>query len=129
MRKKISTKGLVLHNRAMRKYTPGFRAFYQMTVSNAAQRGIEMKLSVAQIFKLAKAPCNYCGIPPQPRTFGSMAYIEAVSGLDRIDSKKGYTPKNTVPACKICNRVKLTATPAEYLEHAKRVVRHNKAGV
>lgn len=37
------------------------------------------------------------------------------SGLDRVDSKRGYTLNNVVPACIICNRAKTDLTREEWV--------------
>tara|TARA_R110000822_G_scaffold63045_1_gene155137 strand:+ start:76 stop:567 length:492 start_codon:yes stop_codon:yes gene_type:complete len=48
-------------------------------------------------------PCHYCGCE-----------IE-VTGLDRKDNDKGYTPDNVVPCCRGCNRKKQTKPYEQYL--------------
>ena len=48
-------------------------------------------------------PCHYCGCE-----------IE-VTGLDRKDSDKGYTPDNVVPSCWDCNSKKKTKPYEQYL--------------
>ncbi len=48
------------------------------------------------------------------------------SGLDRIDSLKGYTLDNIVSCCKICNIAKHNMTQNEFLLWIKSVVKHLK---
>ena len=58
--------------------------------------------------KLWGEPCHYCGVD-----------IE-VTGLDRKDSNKGYTPDNVVPCCYDCNRKKSTKPYEQFLEEIKK---------
>lgn len=52
-----------------------------------------------ELFKfLIRSNCHYCG------TSGSNKY--GYNGIDRIDSKGGYTEDNVVPCCKHCNMAK-----------------------
>lgn len=37
------------------------------------------------------------------------------SGIDRIDSKGGYTANNVRPCCRTCNTLKNDATEAEFV--------------
>jgi hypothetical protein len=63
--------------------------------------------------------CFYCGknggslSKGLGKTSGDFPY----TGLDRIDSSKGYSPENTQPCCKICNTMKNTLTHEEFLSH------------
>jgi hypothetical protein len=60
-------------------------------------RGFELKINLKQYSKLvASGTCRYCG-KPLPETGG---------GLDRKNSDLGYTIKNCVPCCTICNRMR-----------------------
>ena len=43
--------------------------------------------------ELLNSPCAYCG-------------CDNCNGIDRVDSKLGYTIGNTVPCCAICNKMK-----------------------
>jgi len=58
--------------------------------------------------KLWGEPCHYCGVD-----------IE-VTGLDRKDSSKGYTPDNVVPCCWDCNRIKKDKPYEQFLEEIKK---------
>lgn len=52
-------------------------------------------------------PCHYCGCE-----------IE-VTGLDRKDSDKGYTPDNVVPCCADCNVKKSTKPYEQFIQEQK----------
>jgi len=57
------------------------------------QRGYEVDLSEDDIVEMVQEDCYYCGLTG--------------SGIDRVDSAKGYTKDNTVPCCRSCNTMKL----------------------
>ena len=76
---------------------------------NAKQRGLDFSLSF-ELYegKLWGEPCHYCGVD-----------IE-VTGLDRKDSSKGYTPGNVVPCCFTCNAKKQGKPYEQFLEEIKK---------
>lgn len=55
---------------------------------------------------LISSPCAYCGGIP-----------EEFNGLDRINSKKGYTVENVVPCCQRCNRAKNDMSIDKFINH------------
>ena len=61
-------------------------------------RGIEFNLNFSDYNNLIKLPCYYCNNLFHKNIVGS--------GLDRIDSSKGYERENVVSCCKICNMLK-----------------------
>jgi 5-methylcytosine-specific restriction endonuclease McrA len=64
--------------------------------ARAKYRGLEWAILKADYFQLIARPCHYCRGP-----LGSGGV-----GLDRVDSKQGYTLANAVPACRTCNVIK-----------------------
>lgn len=77
--------------------------------SRAKTRGLDFSLSL-ELYegKLWGEPCHYCGVD-----------IE-VTGLDRKDTSKGYTPDNVVPCCWDCNRIKKDKPYEQFLEEIKK---------
>ena len=74
---------------------------YSQYERGAKRRGLEWSLSVDSFMKMNTQPCHYCG--------GTNEYSRSMytgNGIDRKDNSKGYTDKNTVPCCTICNRAK-----------------------
>ena len=76
--------------------------------STAKERNINFSLP----FKLYESqlwgkPCHYCGCE-----------IE-VTGLDRKNSDKGYTPDNVVPCCGDCNNKKSTKPYEQFIVEVK----------
>lgn len=85
--------------------------------TTAAWRGIDMKLTKEQYKSLTKAgKCYYC----------KDTLPEASYGLDRKNPKIGYTVRNSVPCCTICNRMKTVLNYSEFINHLKRILRVHK---
>lgn len=79
--------------------------------SAAKIRKLEFKLSFREFRKYWQKPCYYCGFK-----------IDTI-GLDRRDNLKGYTKKNVVPCCEICNRMKLACSEKFFIEQCKKIAR------
>lgn len=88
--------------------------------NGAKKRGFEWGLTYEQFVSVATKPCFYCGL--EPKKWDCMTnspslqkdspnvnpndYVIEFTGVDRMDSKKGYTEDNVVPCCVFCNRAK-----------------------
>lgn len=42
-------------------------------------------------------------------------------GVDRIDNAKGYSVNNCLPCCEVCNKMKLTMSLPEWLNHMEKI--------
>jgi hypothetical protein len=62
--------------------------------------------------KLAIQPCYYCGFYSNTR----------LNGIDRIDNNKGYIHENCITSCKMCNIIKNTQHPIEFLDKIDSIV-------
>jgi len=91
-----------------------------LNLKTACKR-IERDFSITKekAFVLHKSNCFYCGAPPSNTftytTNTSVSFI--YSGIDRINSDKGYTEDNVVACCKICNVMKNNLPLEEFLAH------------
>ena len=90
---------------------------------HAESRGIAWALSRAEVEGLIIKSCNYCGGQPGnvKKTKSSIGAGMKYSGIDRVDSARGYTKDNVVPACKACNFAKSDMTLDEFVVWAKRL--------
>lgn len=90
---------------------------------NAHHRHINFELSFDEFIELIKRPCYYCGITysnisKKTNTIKHIHNIDLLyNGIDRLDSKQGYTNDNCVPACKQCNYAKSNYTITYFLNH------------
>lgn len=105
-----------------------FNELYQSYRNKGRSRNIVFGLSKDQFRVLTSANCAYCGAAPFQinKTGSGDAYV--YSGIDRIDSSKGYVWGNCNPCCKYCNVAKINLSLDEWLEHIKRIYHHMHLG-
>lgn len=103
-----------------------FNVVFKAYRKRATQKGFEFALSVDEFTKIIKSACAYCGdeltAERKPTNNGIFYY----TGIDRIDSNKGYTLENSISCCKICNRAKNSMPQEEFISWLKRVSKHWK---
>lgn len=90
-----------------KKGKAAFNHLYKNYEGAARRRGIEFNLTREQFKKITKQNCHYCGQKPKQileKSYYNGKYI--YNGLDRKNNNKGYTIKNSLPCCGICNRTK-----------------------
>ena len=92
---------------------------------NAHNREIKWSLTDERFKALIILPCHYCGIVSSMVAtakclFGDLAH----NGVDRVNNKLGYTVENSVPCCKLCQKMKGTMSHEEFVNHSKRVADH-----
>lgn len=83
--------------------------------ANAKRRNLDFSISFEFFEKTISSGCAYCG---------GMG-----GGVDRWDNSLGYTETNSVPCCMVCNRMKLTWNPLEFLVHCNKIVENHKHNV
>jgi len=89
-------------NYRRRNYAGDRYAFYRW---NAKRSGRDFGISLDEYKKLVVCGrCHYCG------------RNELRLGLDRVDSKHGYTIGNIVPCCRQCNIAKNDKSVDEFIE-------------
>ena len=77
---------------------------------SARKRGLVWELTDEDFERLTALDCFYCGQPPSAvqkpnrSTYEGGDFVH--NGLDRMDSKLGYTPENVLPCCTTCNYAK-----------------------
>lgn len=92
---------------------------------HARDRGLEFSLSFDEAVNLFNGDCAYCGAPPSNtktvkpsqrlRTkYNCTITTYYYSGIDRVDSSKGYTIDNCVSCCFLCNTSKSNHTLDEW---------------
>lgn len=77
---------------------------------SASARGHEWTLTDPQAIGLFSKPCYWCGDPGY--------------GIDRFDNSQGYTAENSVPCCKLCNRMKGAMSPEDFTAQTMKIARH-----
>lgn len=104
-----------------------FNDLYRNYKSGAKVRNIDFDLSKEEAKILFKQNCYYCGIEPSQiqklkNRNGDFIY----NGIDRIDSKFGYTTDNCVACCSKCNRAKLSMSRDDFYLWVKRTYEYLK---
>lgn len=104
------------YNEARRK-DPSAR-MRNCVINHATQKGISVcKDEIPAMTVKLSQPCNYCGHDD---------FSWTLNGLDRIDSRCGYTDANTVACCDVCNYMKLDYSLDAFLEKTTSIVLHNR---
>lgn len=78
-------------------------------INRSKQLNREFSLTYECAFALFKSPCWYCG-DDSPN----------LRGIDRVDSRLGYSTDNVVPCCKICNRAKMDMSMFDFGKYCER---------
>lgn len=68
--------------------------------------------------------CFYCGCVGMNITRQYKEFPH--NGIDRINNNKGYTQKNCLPCCKVCNFAKNTMKYKEFISWSKRLYENLK---
>lgn len=95
---------------------------------HARDRGFDWQLSYEQVEKLINSPCYYCGAEKSNhKVTKNCKNGYDHNGIDRVDSKRGYTIDNVVSCCKICNIAKSNMDQKDFIEWLQRAANHTKA--
>lgn len=89
--------------------TPGTR--YCVYKGTAKRRNINFNITIEEFMQFWNRPCDYCG-----------SEIIGI-GIDRVDNSKGYDMDNLVSCCAWCNKMKLTYTKEEFINHCKEIIK------
>jgi hypothetical protein len=103
--------------------------------NGALKRNFEWGLTYEEFVDISTKPCFYCGIAPKkwdcmtsspslqkdtPKAVYKDYEIE-FTGVDRVDSSKGYLFDNCVACCVYCNRAKSDLPLEVFKEHVERM--------
>lgn len=88
------------------------RQIFLEYISTCRRKNIFFELTAEEFNKLIVKNCAYCGREPSNT---NMRCGIKYNGLDRIDNNKGYTLKNVVPCCSLCNRIKSNMFSARHM--------------
>lgn len=109
-----------------KRKAPGHRGLtYLLNTYQAAARKRDRawKLTREEFKHLTSSACYYCNKPPNRKvspgrtSAGRVNATYIYNGIDRVDSKGGYTTDNCVPCCAECNEIKMDWDTTELFEH------------
>jgi hypothetical protein len=75
-------------------------------VKGAKKRGINFQISKTRFNELILQTCFYCDYKKEGE----------VNGIDRVDNNKGYQDDNVVTCCEVCNQLKGSQHPQEFID-------------
>jgi hypothetical protein len=102
-----------------------FNNIYRGYKATAKKKNIVFALTKEDFSFIANMNCFYCGgKPAQISKPGKYSGEFIYSGIDRINSDKGYTSDNIVPCCGTCNTMKNSLSVSEFKEHIKQIIEH-----
>lgn len=102
--KEMSRQGHILPNNQA-----AINKFYKSYKGGAKKRRLEFNLSIKDFEILIFKNCHYCGTKPltsKMKRSKTEYYTLIRNGIDRTDSKEGYSIDNCVPCCPQCNYAK-----------------------
>ena len=112
--------------RCLPKGIPAFNKLYRTYKNSAKWRGYIFKLSSKIFKKITQQRCYYCGVKPSQKSrLRGCDGTYMFNGIDRVDNSKGYIEGNIVACCKWCNIMKRDSTQEDFLEHVKKIYKHN----
>jgi hypothetical protein len=102
------------------KIDAGYNSIFSSYVSNAKLRNKAFDIEKTDFIKLLKGNCFYCNSEPKNVYFASY-YNVTYNGVDRRNNDLGYTLKNSVSCCKMCNIAKNNNTEEDFKNWIERV--------
>ena len=83
---------------------------------NSKKRNLTFELNQNEFERLLKLPCFYCNENPIQYKGNNISHKDFKrNGIDRLDSKKGYSLDNVITCCKFCNQAKSDMTQEEFI--------------
>lgn len=97
--------------------------------NSAKLRKINWSISYETFLNFIEGECVYCGRSNlsylQPPTISPWSIEYRYTGIDRVDSNKGYIMGNIQTCCKTCNYAKLQMSDEEFWSWIKKIVDRN----
>lgn len=91
---------------------------YNIYKKGAKKRNLDFKITRDEFELVTSQRCYYCG------EYSNKYFDKEYSGLDRVDSSKGYSMDNIVPCCEMCNRMKLDYNLSDWLLKMHKILKH-----
>ena len=108
------------------------RLVYLRYKRQAKDRKLEFEITYDFFMSIASLPCFYCGDNSKsnyksPKAKNDWEEVFRYTGIDRIDSSRGYYNDNVQPCCKYCNRSKSDRTEKDFYEWIEKVYNKMKS--
>lgn len=107
-----------------------YRHAWKSYRDGAERRGFVFEISFEAFRTFAQQPCHYCSADPRITCWSKQAAIQQpMNGVDRRDSKQGYTLENCLPCCGQCNRAKSIHSYDDFMTWVNRIAATHAARV
>lgn len=116
---KCCKKCILTSNRENKSKDLFYGKIYSHYKSSAKKRNLDFNLSKLTAVNLFESNCVFCG-DKASNNFDNVTY----TGIDRIDSSKGYIEGNVQPCCKQCNVAKQDLSDSNFLSHITKIYKH-----
>lgn len=136
-RKSCGCKSWIKENGVRDPKSPSHHALFSRMRGVGLHLGRSWELEYEEFIKIINSNCHYCQIPPS-RTFNIYKTKKGIyrsrnkewcdkaeipyTGIDRIDSSKGYISGNVVPACPTCNWAKNDLPYEDFIKWIRNLV-------
>lgn len=105
------------------------RLYFSKIRTSALKRNYVFELTLDQFIGLIQQPCKYCNANDDIKRMAQSSkprWALRCNGIDRWDNTMGYIYENCVPCCARCNRAKDDMSGYEYINHCRKVTKHNE---
>jgi hypothetical protein len=117
--------------RALPRGEGAFNEIFRRYVNRAKKVRRPFELTRDEFRAFTKQNCHYCDCPPMQEHLrknvrGYRVYTGPYiyNGVDRLNSKLGYTKDNCVACCGRCNKMKLDMTVEQFVTACREIVNH-----
>ncbi len=100
--------------------TAAINSIQSQYICRARRLGQEYTLTREQFVRLISVPCYYCG-DSNTANWTRRGRAFRYTGIDRVDSSRGYITGNVVPCCTYCNRGKSNQPLSGFLDRVRRI--------
>lgn len=124
LRSKQSTSCGCYHIERIRRPDAAFNRVVTNYRNSARRRGLVWALDTTDVKAITVENCHWCNREPSNVAVAESGQTFTYNGLDRVDNAIGYTLRNVVACCAICNIMKRHHSAEEFVGHARRIVAH-----
>ena len=103
----------------------GLRRVFSVYKTLAYKEGKVFLITLEEFRIISSSNCFYCNSPPS--NFMKMLRYDSsytYSGMDRLNSLRGYTLDNVVPCCTECNMMKWVFSKEDFLKRIEKIYNH-----
>lgn len=98
-----------------RCYNTTVKGRYNIYKKGAKKRKLVFSLTLKEFEEITSKKCYYCN---------EFSLNKNYSGIDRIDSKKGYEKDNVIPCCEICNKMKMDLNYFDFINKINQIAKN-----